>query len=66
VSLVQDGRVLRGTIDCLIRRPDGALVVVEVKTGPPRPAHERQLQAYLGAVQALGPGIRATGRLIHP
>ena len=33
VSLVQDGRVLRGTIDCLIRRPDGALVVVEVKTG---------------------------------
>jgi ATP-dependent helicase/nuclease subunit A len=66
VSLAQDGRVLRGTIDCLIRRPDGDLVVVEVKTGPPRPEHQRQLQAYLGAVQALGPAIRATGCLIHP
>jgi ATP-dependent helicase/nuclease subunit A len=66
VSLVQDGRVLRGTIDCLIRRPDGALVVVEVKTGPPRPEHQRQLAAYLGAIQALGPAIRATGCLVHP
>jgi RecB family exonuclease len=66
VSLMQDGQVLRGTIDCLIRRPDGALVVVEVKTGPPRPEHERQLQAYLGAIRALGPAIRATGCLIHP
>jgi ATP-dependent helicase/nuclease subunit A len=66
VSLVQDGRVLRGTIDCLIRRPDGALVVVEVKTGPPRPEHQRQLEAYLGAIQALGPAIRATGCLVHP
>jgi ATP-dependent exoDNAse (exonuclease V) beta subunit len=66
VSLVQDGQVLRGTIDCLIRRPDGTLVVVEVKTGPPRPEHERQLQAYLGAIQALGSAIRATGCLVHP
>ena len=66
VSLAQDGRVLRGTIDCLIRRPDGALVVIEVKTGPPRPEHQRQLAAYLGAIQALGPGIRATGCLVHP
>jgi len=30
VSLAQDGRVLRGTIDCLIRRPDGAHVFLEV------------------------------------
>ncbi|MEO5820251.1 MAG: UvrD-helicase domain-containing protein [Vicinamibacteraceae bacterium] len=66
VSLLQDGRVLRGTIDCLIRRPDGGLVVVEVKTGPPRPEHQRQLQAYLAAIQALGPAIRATGCLVHP
>jgi len=66
VSLVQDGRVLRGTIDCLIRRPDGALMVIEIKTGPPRPEHQRQLDAYLGAIQALGPAIRATGCLLHP
>ena len=66
VSLVQDGRILRGTVDCLIRRPDGALVVVEVKTGPPRPEHQRQLEAYLRAIEALVPGIRATGTLVHP
>jgi len=66
VSLIQDGQVLRGTVDCLIRRPDGALVVVEVKTGAPRPEHRRQLDAYLGAIQALGPSIRATGVLVHP
>jgi hypothetical protein len=58
--------VRRGTIDCLIRRPDGGFVVVEVKTGPPRPEHQRQLDAYLAAIQALGPGIRATGCLVHP
>jgi ATP-dependent helicase/nuclease subunit A len=66
VSLEVDGRVLRGSVDCLLRRPDGSLVVVEVKTGPPRPAHERQLDAYLTAIQALGPGIRATGCLLRP
>ncbi len=66
VSLVQDGRVLRGTVDCLLRRPDGALVVIEVKTGPPRPEHQRQLEAYLAAIQALGSGIRATGCLVQP
>ena len=66
VSLIQDGQVLRGTVDCLIRRPDGALLVVEVKTGAPRPEHRRQLDAYLGAIQALGPSIRATGVLVHP
>ena len=66
VSCLESGVVRRGTIDCLIRRPDGALVVVEVKTGPPRPEHQRQLEAYLGAIQALGPAVRATGRLVHP
>jgi ATP-dependent helicase/nuclease subunit A len=66
VSLLEDGRVLRGTVDCLIRRPDGSLIVVEVKTGPPRPSHLRQLETYVAAIQRLGPAIRATGRLVHP
>jgi hypothetical protein len=66
LSFLEDGRVLRGTIDCLIRRPGGDLVVIEIKTGPPRPEHERQLDAYLGAIRALEPGIRATGCLVHP
>jgi ATP-dependent helicase/nuclease subunit A len=66
LSFLEDGRVLRGTIDCLIRRPDGSLVVVEIKTGPPRPEHDRQLDAYLAAIRAVEPGIRATGCLVHP
>jgi ATP-dependent helicase/nuclease subunit A len=66
LSLFEDGRVLRGTIDCLVRRPDGTLLVIEVKTGPPRPEHGRQLETYLAAIRALGPGIRATGCLVHP
>jgi ATP-dependent helicase/nuclease subunit A len=66
LSFLEDGRVLRGTIDCLIRRPGGDLVVIEIKTGPPRPEHERQLDAYLAAIRAVEPGIRATGCLVHP
>jgi ATP-dependent helicase/nuclease subunit A len=66
LSLREDGRVLRGTIDCLVRRPDGSLLVIEVKTGPPRPEHVRQLETYLAAIRGLGPGIRATGCLVHP
>ena len=66
LSLFEDGRVLRGTIDCLVRRPDGSLLVIEVKTGPPRPEHGRQLETYLAAIRALGPAIRATGCLVHP
>jgi RecB family exonuclease len=66
LSLFEDGRVLRGTIDCLVRRPDGALLVIEVKTGPPRPEHARQLETYLAAIRALGAEIRATGCLVHP
>jgi len=66
LSLQEDGRVLRGTIDCLVRRPDGSWLVIEVKTGPPRPEHARQLETYLAAIRALGPGIRATGCLVHP
>ena len=66
LSLHEDGRVLRGTIDCLVRRPDGSLLVIEVKTGPARPEHARQLEIYLAAFRALGPAIRATGCLVHP
>jgi RecB family exonuclease len=66
VSFGEGARVLRGTIDCLVRRPDGTLVVVEVKTGSPRPEHQAQLEAYLTAIRGLGPAIRATGYLVHP
>ena len=62
-----DGRplILRGTIDCLAQAPDGAITIVEFKTGTPRPAHERQLQLYVDAARTLFPGRPVRGLLLH-
>ena len=57
--------VLRGTIDCVVRRPDGSLVVVEVKTGRPAPAHEQQLEVYVRAVSACHPTSRVERLLVY-
>ncbi len=60
------GRVLRGTVDCLIRADDGRVTVVEFKTGHPRASHQSQLDVYVEAVRALFPGASVTGRLVYP
>jgi ATP-dependent helicase/nuclease subunit A len=57
--------VLRGTVDCLIVRADGSVVVLEFKTGSPRPSHQRQLDVYLDAARALFPGALFSGQLIY-
>ena len=57
--------VLRGTIDCLIQKHDGSIVVLEFKTGRPRPSHQRQLDIYVEAARALFPGVAVEGRLIY-
>jgi ATP-dependent helicase/nuclease subunit A len=59
-------RVLRGTIDCLVRRPDGAIVVIEFKTGAPSPSHRAQLDIYLAAARGMFPGCAIEGRIVHP
>ena len=58
--------VLRGTIDCLIRRGDGSVVVVEFKSGSPRAFHQRQLDLYVEAARGLFPWATVGGRLIYP
>jgi ATP-dependent exoDNAse (exonuclease V) beta subunit len=58
--------VVRGTIDCLIERPGGEVVVVEVKSGRPAAWHHDQLALYVRAAQALMPGARVTGVLLGP
>ena len=45
-------RLLRGAIDCLVRMPDGRVIVFELKTGRARPAHQRQLDSRRGCRQA--------------
>jgi hypothetical protein len=60
-----DGAVVRGTIDCVVRRRTGALDVFEFKTGRRDDAHERQLDAYVRAAQQLFPGALVTGHVIY-
>ena len=62
----QPSRVLRGTIDCLIRRPDGSIVVVEFKTGAISPAHAAQLDIYVRAARAMYPESEVSGRVVYP
>ncbi|MEO2195395.1 MAG: PD-(D/E)XK nuclease family protein, partial [bacterium] len=57
--------VLRGTIDCLLRREDGRLTVIELKTGAARPHHERQLSLYLDAARALFPETSVDGTVVY-
>ena len=65
-SLAVDGRVVRGTIDCLVRRPEGgAVTVLEFKTGRPRPDHRAQVDVYRLAAQALFPGTNVVARLVY-
>ncbi len=58
--------IVRGTIDCLVQRPDGSVLVVELKTGARRPEHEGQLAAYVAAARALFPASPVEGILVYP
>ncbi|HKY21674.1 MAG TPA: UvrD-helicase domain-containing protein [Vicinamibacterales bacterium] len=58
--------ILRGTFDCLVKRHDGGVTVLELKTGKRAPEHEQQLSAYLTAARALFPGRPVEGRLVYP
>jgi ATP-dependent exoDNAse (exonuclease V) beta subunit len=57
--------LVRGTIDCLLRRPDGTLVVLEFKTGRARGEHAAQAELYRSAVQALAPGTPVEVRVVY-
>jgi ATP-dependent helicase/nuclease subunit A len=54
-TLRTEGGFVRGTIDCLYRRPDGTFVVLEFKTGRRQSEHQTQANLYREAVQALAP-----------
>jgi ATP-dependent helicase/nuclease subunit A len=57
--------ILRGTFDCVVRRSDGGVTVVEIKTGKPLPEHAQQLEIYLTAARALFPGTPVEGTLVY-
>jgi ATP-dependent helicase/nuclease subunit A len=57
--------ILRGTFDCLVRRPDGSVTILELKTGRPAAGHEQQLTIYLAAARALFPDSAVDGKLVY-
>jgi ATP-dependent exoDNAse (exonuclease V) beta subunit len=57
--------VLRGVIDCLVRRPDGRVIVLDFKTGKNRRTDRRQLDAYVQAARQLFPGAPVEGLLVY-
>jgi multidrug efflux pump subunit AcrB len=48
-----------------VRRADGSVTLVEFKTGAPRDADTRQLQAYVDGVRRLLPKTALDGRIIR-
>ncbi len=56
----------RGTIDCLVKSPDGGITVLEFKTGARRSEHADQLDRYVRAARVMFPETEITGRLVYP
>ena len=67
-SLYREGSpavVIRGRIDCVIEHADGAVTILELKTGQFRPEHQAQLDVYREAIEAVLPGRRVEARLVY-
>ena len=61
-----DATIVRGTIDCVVKRTSGVIQILEFKTGRRAAEHERQLDVYLAAARALFPDEPVEGLLIYP
>jgi UvrD-like helicase C-terminal domain/UvrD/REP helicase N-terminal domain/PD-(D/E)XK nuclease superfamily len=70
VTLVENGRRVRGAIDTLIlldppQVPTPRAIVLEFKTGSAIPQHQIQLDQYVAAARALLPGRTVEGVLVY-
>ena len=65
-TMQTESGIVRGTIDCLVRHGDGALTILEFKTGKPRPEHARQIDLYRRACQRLFEGAAIDALLVYP
>ena len=64
-SLVDPAGIVRGTIDCLVQKDDG-LLVLELKTGRAHSLHQRQLDLYVRAARQLhGDEVPVSGLLLY-
>ena len=58
--------IVRGTIDCLVEKDDGSVLVVEFKTGKPRSSHQQQLDLYVSAARLIHPAaVSVQGTLLY-
>jgi len=64
-TAVENGRVVRGAIDCLVRVSPDEMVILEFKTGRSRPEHMAQVELYARAAAGLFPGLTVGFRLIY-
>jgi len=64
-ALRQEGVVVRGSIDCLVRLSSTEVTVLEFKTGRPRPEHGGQVALYASVAARLFPGAMVTPKLIY-
>jgi RecB family exonuclease len=62
---LEDGRIVRGTIDCLARTATDEVTVLEFKTGRPCPWHQEQLRIYQKAAQALFPSNQILAQVVY-
>ena len=60
-----DGRIVRGTIDCVVETAAGAFTVLEFKTGRERPEDSQQVQLYLRALRQVFPGAPINARVVY-
>ena len=58
-------RLCGGTLDCVVVGPDGVPVVLEFKTGAPRPEHRLQAAIYEQAARAAFNVESARVRLVY-
>ena len=63
-SMQTEGRIVRGTIDCLIASGD-RVTILEFKTGRPRQEHQAQIDIYHAAARLLFPGLEVESRLVY-
>jgi ATP-dependent helicase/nuclease subunit A len=64
-TMATDVGIVRGTIDCLVRRPDGGITILEFKTGRTRAEHRTQLELYARAARHLFPDAAIDALLVY-
>ena len=55
----------RDVIECLVVPAEGPPLVLEFKTGTPRPEHATQIERYLGAVRAFLAAKRVETKILY-